>query len=131
MRPVATVAIPSRFASSRNPRTRASCDARISGPQSRSANAGPAVSDAKRSPSKAEQPLVQRSLDEEPRACAARLAGVLDDRVDSAGNAASISASANTTCGDLPPSSSVTGQCRCAAAAATPAPVAGDPVNDR
>ena len=48
----------------------------------------------------------------------------------SAGSAASTSASANTICGDLPPSSSVTGQCRFDAAAPTHAPVAGEPVNE-
>jgi hypothetical protein len=47
------------------------------------------------------------------------------------GSAASISASANTSCAPLPPSSSVTGQCRFAARLATDAPVGGDPVNDR
>ena len=42
--------------------------------------------------------------------------------------AASRSASAKTTCGDLPPSSSVTGTSRSAAARATARPVATEPV---
>ena len=47
------------------------------------------------------------------------------------GSAASRSASANTTCGDLPPSSSVTGTAFSAAAAWTIAPVAAEPVKER
>src|SRR6187551_2520792 len=46
------------------------------------------------------------------------------------GSAASRSASAKTTCGLFPPSSSVTGTAFCAAAVWTRAPVATDPVND-
>ncbi|KAG0730738.1 hypothetical protein G6F22_022106 [Rhizopus arrhizus] len=48
----------------------------------------------------------------------------------STGMAASRSASSNTTCGDLPPSSSVTGTWFSAAACATILPVCGEPVNE-
>jgi hypothetical protein len=45
-----------------------------------------------------------------------------------AGTAAARSASANTTCGDLPPSSRCSGVRFAAQAAITDAPVAGEPV---
>ncbi|MNT98580.1 hypothetical protein D3C72_2411940 [compost metagenome] len=50
--------------------------------------------------------------------------------LSSTGSAASRSASANTICGDLPPSSSVTGQWRSAAAKPTLRPVMVEPVNE-
>ncbi|CFW30601.1 Uncharacterised protein [Bordetella pertussis] len=46
------------------------------------------------------------------------------------GTRASRSASAKTICGDLPPSSSVTGTCRSAAVCVTSTPTRGEPVNE-
>ena len=118
-------------ASARKPRTRSSCAARISGPQSRSANAGPDLERA-RSARRAARAL--------PRSATARPAGgcrpsrsgpaFCTIALTSTGSAASRSASAKTICGPLPPSSSVTGQWRFAASCATHAPVAGEPVNE-
>ena len=73
---------PSRFASARKPRTRASCVARISGPQSRSSIAGPTLSAAKREPELFQHLLVAWPLDQEAAARRAGLARVLHDRVD-------------------------------------------------
>ena len=72
----------SRVASARKPRTRSSCVARISGPQSRSSSAGPDRQRAKRRREPLEQLVVARALDQQPAARRARLPGVLHDRVD-------------------------------------------------
>ena len=69
-------------ASARKPRTRSQLRARISGPQSRSASAGPTCSAAKRCAEAREHLLVARALDQQPAARRAGLAGVLHDRVD-------------------------------------------------
>ena len=112
--------MPSRAASARKPSTRARCDCadqrpaiaigergcRDAAPRSARRAARAAARTATRSTSRREP-----ALHVWPAFCTIALT--------SAGSAASRSASANTICGDLPPSSSVTGQWRAAAAAAT------------
>ena len=122
--------MPSFAASARNARTRCNCEPRMSGPQSRSANAGPVLSAANFSPSR-DSNSSYRDASTSTRLPAEHVwPAFCTIALTSAGNAASRSASAKTICGDLPPSSSVTGQWRLAAAAATQVPVAGEPVNE-
>ena len=117
----ATVAMPSRCGVRRgSPRTR--CELRVADQRTavEVGERGPGLQRGEALAQAREHLFVARSL--------APAAGCRREHVcpafctialTSAGNAASRSASANTTCGDLPPSSSVTGQCRFAASAAT------------
>jgi hypothetical protein len=70
------------------------------------------------------------TLDEDAGRGRTGLPGVLDAGIDEERQRASRSASAKTSCGDLPPSSSVTGTTFCAAAACTRRPVATEPVKE-
>ncbi len=68
--------------------------------------------------------------DEDARAGRAGLAGVLDAGIDEEGQRRSRSASANTSCGDLPPSSSVTGTTFSPRPACTSLPTPTEPVKE-